>query len=299
MENIDVLVALEDALDDLMSDDSESCSGTESGSGSESGPDPYDDNNIDNIALPGCDHYVRKCRLVCPVCDEVFTCRICHDDVQNHYSLPIEKQHTLDRYEVSEIVCYECDKRQNVSNECSQCGITFGTYYCETCHLYDDNGIDKDIFHCDGCKMCRIGNGQEYFHCDNCNTCINILNKDTHKCQNLKDEYCPVCSEIMSTSREQILQLKCSHWIHIKCYQGMIEHQNFTCPFCSKLIVDLTQYYQMLDIQIANTPMPDEYKDKNEVILCNECLKTNNIPFHFYGLKCPDCNSYNTKMIKN
>lgn len=32
----------------------------------------------------GCQHYQRKCALVAPCCSQVFTCRLCHDDVCDH-----------------------------------------------------------------------------------------------------------------------------------------------------------------------------------------------------------------------
>jgi hypothetical protein len=33
-------------------------------------------------------------------------------------------------------------------------------------------------------------------------------------------------------------------------------------------------------------------------VLCNECLhKTMDAPFHFYGIKCEKCGTFNTKKI--
>ena len=31
----------------------------------------------------GCKHYNRKCQLQCPTCLEIYTCRVCHDEI--HY----------------------------------------------------------------------------------------------------------------------------------------------------------------------------------------------------------------------
>jgi RING finger/CHY zinc finger protein 1 len=62
-------------------------------------------------------------------------------------------------------------------------------------------------------------------------------------------------------------------------------------------MVDLTEYYEILDEHIKTTGMPEEYADKQVDILCNECLTTSNVPLHFYGLKCPNCGSYNTKQV--
>ena len=50
------------------------------------------------------------------------------------------------------------------------------------CNLYDDNGIKKELYHCDGCKMCRVGPAEKIFHCNGCNVCYNIIAKNNHKC---------------------------------------------------------------------------------------------------------------------
>ena len=64
------------------------------------------------------------------------------------------RRHT---YNVCMYVCmyvrmYVCMYVQ-VSNLCSECDLTFGKYYCEVCHLYDNK--DKGQFHCDKCGLCR------------------------------------------------------------------------------------------------------------------------------------------------
>ena len=62
-------------------------------------------------------------------------------------------------------------------------------------------------------------------------------------------------------------------------------------------MVDMKHYFDMLDIEINNTPLPDEYKDKDVEILCNDCEQKSTVKFHFYGLKCKSCCSYNTTQI--
>lgn len=47
-------------------------------------------------------------------------------------------------------------------------------------------------------------------------------------------------------------------------------------------------------MQIAATPMPEEYKDKKMLVLCNDCLTKSEVPFHIIGGKCSNCRSYNT-----
>lgn len=44
--------------------------------------------------------------------------------------------------------------------------------------------------------------------------------------------------------------------------------------------------------------LPKELIDKKVDVLCNECLhKSYQVPFHFFGIKCEGCGTYNTKLI--
>lgn len=260
--------------------------------------DSISSSHSDNSSIkPGCEHYITRCKVICPKCDNPYYCRFCHDNVENAYDLPLNKQHEIDRHAIKEVICDECNTRQPASNECITCKIQFSAYFCSICNLYDDNGITKQIYHCDKCGICRVGNGLEYYHCDGCGTCINAMMKDTHKCTSVTDEVCPICNDLFFTTRQSLFKLTCGHWIHTNCFKEMLNHGNFTCPFCSKLMVDLTEYYAFLDEHIKTTPMPEEYTDKQVNILCNECLMTSAVPFHFYGLRCLSCGSYNTKQV--
>ena len=44
--------------------------------------------------------------------------------------------------------------------------------------------------------------------------------------------------------------------------------------------------------------MPDNLKDKKITILCNDCLKTSEVKYHFIGSKCLHCQSYNTSRCR-
>ena len=104
-----------------------------------------------------------------PCCEKVYPCRLCHDDKETH---------TINRFDVKEVVCRECSCRQPVSvqcrsaqaprtlspvsdhdlflqvaSSCVKCLVLFARYYCSVCHLYDD--VDKGQFHCEGCGICR------------------------------------------------------------------------------------------------------------------------------------------------
>jgi len=52
-----------------------------------------------------------------------------------------------------------------------------------------------------------------------------------------------------------------------------------------------------IDRVIAAQPMPEEYKDIDANILCNDCTKKSTVKLHFYMMKCPECRSYNTQQI--
>lgn len=55
--------------------------------------------------------------LQTPCCNKVYTCRFCHDEKEDH---------TVNRKEVTELICTLCETRQKVQPECEQCGIRFG-----------------------------------------------------------------------------------------------------------------------------------------------------------------------------
>ena len=68
----------------------------------------------------GCKHYMRRCKLKCPTCSKFYTCRICHDAVENgddfhdEWLAKVDKgkdigPHKMDRYKVSEVKCMNCD----------------------------------------------------------------------------------------------------------------------------------------------------------------------------------------------
>lgn len=81
----------------------------------------------------------------------------------------------------------------------------------------------------------------------------------------------------------------------------MLKNSMYRCPLCFKAVFDdeeLKTHYDMLDEEIQNTPMPQEFKDKTVFIICNECNTKTEVEFHIFGLNCKECGSYNTAMIK-
>ena len=142
----------------------------------------------------GCKHYRCGARLVAPCCGREVTCRLCHDELVS--------DHRMDRYEVTEMVCMHCALRQPVAQDCHGCGRRLAAYYCDICHLFDDEP-GRDIYHCPFCNVCRRGKGLgvDFFHCMTCNSCMSLDLHGNHTCREKSLEgTCPVCSDFLFDS---------------------------------------------------------------------------------------------------
>uniref|UniRef100_H2Z9L1 RING finger and CHY zinc finger domain-containing protein 1 n=1 Tax=Ciona savignyi TaxID=51511 RepID=H2Z9L1_CIOSA len=204
----------------------------------------------------GCNHYKRRCLFVSPCCGKIYPCRLCHDEEIT--------SHSLDRHAVREIVCSECKERQLISKKCTKCGI------------------------------CRVGGRDNFFHCEKCGLCL-PKDKTTHKCiEKASHTNCPVCMEDIHTSRDTAHIPTCGHLIHSLCYKRLLRMGDYRCPICGVSTVAMNSTWEMMDEEIASTPMPPEYADHKVWILCKDCHSVSEVRFHVLGLKCMKCNSYNT-----
>ena len=246
-----------------------------------------------------CNHYDRNCSFITPCCNNIYTCRHCHDDIENFIK---EKPHTLDRTSIKEIICNICETKQDVSNLCinKDCNIIFGKYFCSKCNFYDNN-LEKKYFHCDKCSICRIGGEENVFHCDDCGCCLNIKLKNNHKCKNeLLRQECPVCLENLFISTKSSIILNCNHSMHVDCYEIYIKSGSINCPLCRKSIImkEFEKIYnERLDAEIEATVIPIEITGNKIKISCNDCDSITELYFHPFGLKCSNCGCYNTKRI--
>lgn len=178
--------------------------------------------------MAACEHYVRKCSFLAPCCGKIYPCRFCHDNA--------EKTHELERKSIQQIKCNQCDKLQAVVSHCTECGIKFGFYFCETCRLYDDR--DKGQFHCDLCGVCRVGGQENFFHCLRCDMCYPNSIKRSHVCiEQSSRADCPICMEGLHTSPVPCQVLRCGHLLHQTCFQACLKSQLRLCPLCSTLMV--------------------------------------------------------------
>ncbi|XBI10654.1 hypothetical protein VPH35_137879 [Triticum aestivum] len=60
----------------------------------------------------------------------------------------------------------------------------------------------------------------------------------------------------------------------------------------------MTVYFGMLDGLLAAEGLPEEYQNRCQDILCNDCGRKGLSRFHWLYHKCPACGLYNTRVIK-
>jgi zinc finger-like protein len=238
----------------------------------------------------GCKHYARKAKLIAPCCNKEYVCRLCHDEEN--------VDHSMNRYQVREMRCMVCGTRQEVKKSCSECGTLLANYYCNICHLFDDDPA-KDIYHCPFCNFCRRGKGLgiDSFHCMACNACMSLELFNKHKCTEAAlAGTCPVCSDPLFESNTPIKELPCGHFMHSLCFGAYVRY-SYTCPVCSKSLGDMEVYWRMIDAMLASEKLPMEYAKRMQTIRCHDCGTVSEAPFHFVYHKCSGCSGYNTRVI--
>eukprot|EP00041_Stephanoeca_diplocostata_P026059 m.694732 g.694732 ORF g.694732 m.694732 type:complete len:302 (+) comp22884_c2_seq7:147-1052(+) len=236
----------------------------------------------------GCEHYRRGCSLKSGCCGKFYICRMCHNDDDDN-----KCSETFDRSKVEKVKCLKCATEQIPLQNCVNCGLLFGSFFCAKCRLYDHT--DKGQFHCDGCGICRVGGRDKFTHCDRCHMCIGKANYANHKCiERALDTQCPVCLEHLFDSTRKLHIPECGHVIHASCFRRLIS-TTYKCPTCNHSYVDMSAYFRELALEIEQTPMPVEYENAVVDVLCNDChQKTDDVAFHILGHACGGCHSFNT-----
>lgn len=122
--------------------------------------------------LLGCEHYRRNVKLQCSTCNRWYTCRFCHDNVEDHI---------LIRKETRNMLCMFCGTAQKASQTCVSCEAPAARYYCDICKLWNDDP-DKPCYHCNDCGICRIGHGigKDFYHCKASNPSLTHPNSLTN-----------------------------------------------------------------------------------------------------------------------
>ncbi|KAI2790435.1 hypothetical protein POX_d05948 [Penicillium oxalicum] len=65
-----------------------------------------------------------------------------------------------------------------------------------------------------------------------------------------------------------------------------------------KTISNMESTFRNLDRTIESQPMPAEFTDTKALIYCNDCGAKSVVKYHWLGLKCDLCESYNTAQIR-
>jgi RING finger/CHY zinc finger protein 1 len=131
-----------------------------------------------------------------------------------------------------------------------------------------------------------------------CGCCFSKSIQRSHRCvERSMHANCPVCLEFMFDSIAPIAVMRCGHTIHERCLTSMFEYRQYTCPTCHRSACDMAAVWARMDIEIAETPMPEEYRSLTKSIICNDCGVKGLAPVHMLGMKCvsPTCGSYNTQ----
>lgn len=236
----------------------------------------------------GCVHYSRHCQLRAPCCGLYYACRRCHD----------ESGHKMDRFAVTEMKCLYCETSQQVSNECVACHRRMARYYCDVCHLFDDDE-KHHIWHCVQCGMClcdQTGNAEPHEHCVQCNTC-RAVGHTTHINSGAD---CPVCLDpLYSNNRAVVFPGPCTHWLHSDCFTQYLSHKNYACPVCKKTFatLDMTPLWHSYDELCRAQPTPPEYAQTIVTFLCNDCEVRQSAQQNLIGYKCIHCHGYNTVVV--
>jgi len=55
--------------------------------------------------------------------------------------------------------------------------------------------------------------------------------------------------------------------------------------------------FRNLDRAIQNQPMPPQFQDTKAMVACNDCYAKSAVKYHWLGLKCAICDSYNTAQL--
>lgn len=282
------------------------------------------------MSRPKCDHYHRNCSIVAPCCGATFGCRFCHDDspvlppllnqpeqskrtetrpgggrqkYRRSSSMPTSfasfaepQHHNIDRFAIKEVICRKCFTRQSSkTNKCLNCDAKFGEYHCDVCNLWMDN--DEKPYHCADCGFCRVGGAENFRHCHDCGMCIDDKLFDQHNCKVGKYmSNCPVCQEDLFCSRSPSHELPCGHAIHWHCFRELATHDS-RCPVCKKTAETherMLPTWNAMARGIELQPVPPDMA-KVVTIICNDCeMGDIDRPWHFLGVQCIRCQSFNT-----
>lgn len=243
----------------------------------------------DGEKVLGCQHYKRNVKVQCFECRRWYTCRHCHDAVEDH---------NLNRKKTQHMLCMACGSPQRASDHCRVCETVAACYYCDICKLWDNSS--KKIYHCPDCGICRKGEGigKDFYHCKSCNVCISISHATSHKClPHATESNCPICGDYLFTSSIPVVSMPCGHYLHKGCY-NLYMQTAYKCPLCAKSAVNMDLQWRKLTQAIESQPMPETFANTRAVVKCNDCSAKSSVKYHWLGNQCGSCDSYNTNELR-
>lgn len=226
-----------------------------------------------------CQHYDRNCRIFTSCCKKYFACHQCHNESSDHEIKAID---------IKWMKCNFCNKVQRLSLDCIRCKVELADNYCDICKLH----LSNDYYHCGMCKRCIYDPDGVMSHCNFCDIC-RVDELHHHSIKNTLKENCPIClvGPILDAP-DYYKILPCGHSMHLECYNPFIK-RGARCPLCRKTVMKDEFEDMQKRLEVAMVPMPLEYF-KRVNIHCVDCASDTKINFHFAGLECPNCNSFNT-----
>lgn len=101
----------------------------------------------------------------------------------------------------------------------------------------------------------------------------------------------------MFTSPQIVVFMTCGHTIHRDCYYAHLK-SSYKCPICNQSVVNMETQFRNLDRAIESQPMPPQFQDTRAMVSCNDCRAKSSVKYHWLGLKCAVCDSYNTAQLQ-
>jgi hypothetical protein len=62
--------------------------------------------------------------------------------------------------------------------------------------------------------------------------------------------------------------------------------------------MNMEMSFRNLDRTIEAQPMPEQFRDTKALVYCNDCSAKSSVKYHWLGLKCAVCDSYNTAQLR-
>ncbi|CAL6047089.1 RING_finger and CHY zinc finger domain-containing protein [Hexamita inflata] len=238
----------------------------------------------------GCQHFVRGCQLLCNTCNKYYTCRICHDEVEDH---PFPKKET------KMVKCIYCSCEQPFQQQCQNCNQCFGEQWCELCRAFCNIGQEsKPMYHCKGCDSCMVGHAHQWRHCDKCDSCVRAFNFEEHQCLFFEGD-CAVCLGDLKNSIYGRVHLSCSHVIHLHCYEVLLRRWDTKCPVCRRFLpigADKDDYLNYFKSQFEETVVFEPIQWLK--FKCYECQRQFTA-VDASVVKCGKCQQYNVEVISH